>query len=163
MKDIFENTTKRKILNKLDDIWWYITRPFKTIWRYIWFRFVRRHHLVNTRLKKGEWLEYDQVMLYASFEVLKRFCEDDLCYLARKHDVLFTPVKELLHREMNEIIKYYEEEYPDLKSQTDIYKEILFLYDWWDQRKDEPYEDGQEFTDQKMLERLVKIRPELWS
>lgn len=87
-------------------------------------------------VKKG-WVDRDEIMLHACFQILEDFVEKE---------------NGLNHCD-------YEEH----KALID---EIRFLYDWWQKRKELEYfldKDLIDIEDDKMLHRLMKIRLCLWT
>ena len=81
------------------------------------------------------WVDRDEVMLHACFQILKDFVD--------KED---------------------GDNHCDYDAHKDFVDEVRFLYDWWEKRsynKDLPHEQSDE--DDIMLIRLMLIRTQLWT
>lgn len=77
----------------------------------------------------------------------------------------------LLHSCFQILVDFVEQEKPELhfcnESNKEILNEIKFLYNWWLNRKDKDLtfleEIEQDYEDEEMLIRLMKIRLHLWT
>lgn len=86
-------------------------------------------------LSSKDWVDRDEIMLHACFQILKDCVE-----------------KEKVDTHCN-----YE-------SHKKFVDEVRFLYKWWEKRKDlTNADDNQMKEDSKMLIRLMKIRTGLWT
>lgn len=100
---------------------------------------------------KWGWIECDTAILHASFNLLKKFVEEE------KKGQLTLQVPEDLE---GLPLKWWENE-------VEIDHEILALYDWWTRdrfRLNQHTMDVHVFDrEQHMLRRLVEIRDRLWT
>lgn len=83
---------------------------------------------------KKHWVDRDEIMLHSCFQILKD-CVD----------------KEKVDTHCN-----YE-------AHKDFVDEVRFLYDWWEKRSPEFYNETAHTEDDVMLMRLMKIRTALWT
>ncbi len=80
------------------------------------------------------WIDRDHLMLHACFQILQDSVE--------KENV---------------------DTHCDYETHTSFVDEVRFLYNWWLERKDKDYDFDDMSTDSKMLDRLMKIRTQLWT
>lgn len=86
-----------------------------------------------------DWCDKDIVMLYACFQLLKNFVENE-----------------------KEIIEQIDWEHSQVSKNAK--NEIDFLYDWWSKRidKDDDLDEKQYEEDTLMLKPLIDIKKHLW-
>ena len=88
--------------------------------------------------EKKDWIDRDEVLLRASFQILEDYIE----------------------KEGGDTHCNYE-------AHKDFVDEIRFLNDWWKVRKNKKFsvseEDAQDIEDNAMLVRLIKVRHMLWT
>jgi hypothetical protein len=120
-----------------------------------------RYHMVDCRNRfyNWGWSDVDHLMLYANFELLRRFVEDEegLESLAYQGPSF-----------REEAEKWRGEKAALLESAAErdhIYDEVRYLWHWWTEERphdvgpgDEEYE-----KDTEMLVRLMKVRGSLWT
>jgi len=86
-------------------------------------------------LPRKSWVDKDEVMLHACFQLLVDYIEQE------KGDT-----------------------HCNYETHKDFVDEIRFLYKWWQERKsDDCASEEQEKEDDSMLLRLVKVRRALWT
>lgn len=73
-------------LNFLQDIVMYLLDIWNNFRIYVRNRFITKTHIIQTRLNKGAWHEYDQRLLHGAFELFVDFIETEK-NLKSKHDV----------------------------------------------------------------------------
>lgn len=127
-------------LDILQDIWMFIPDVYHRVRFYLRNRFVDRPHLLDTKLKPGEYYEFDTRLLHGMMEALVTFVEDEKASMQRwSSDEKFKLPNaekgiEYLNWEMT-----LEEDDPDkpegekkiLTRQAEDAKETLALYEWW--------------------------------
>lgn len=91
---------------------------------------------INSLPKKKHWVDRDEIMLHACFQILQDFVE--------------------VEKFENHIPYEHNEKFVD---------EVRALYKWWKKRKNEypPFENKKDKKDTKMLKRLMKIRSNMWT
>ncbi len=121
-----------------EDFWRSLKRPFADAW--YWFRChtYTRYHIVDCRSKKNgyEWgyNEIDNLILFACFNLLKRFVETQLVppYDVQKHLASFEDYQKYMG--VNFEGRSQEDIEFNLKIMKDQYErelEVKALYDWW--------------------------------
>lgn len=80
-----------------------------------------------------EWVDRDDIMLHACFQILKDCVE-----------------------------KEHVDTHSDYDYHKDFVDEVRFLYQWWETRKTK-YPSCDNTEDKEMLDRLMKIRNMLWT
>jgi hypothetical protein len=85
------------------------------------------------------WIDRDEIMLHACFQILKDFMEKE------------------------NLLPIDSEEIKDADDEN--FAEVKFLYQWWNNRinNDDNYTIEQSKEDSEMLIRLMKIRTYLWT
>lgn len=94
---------------------------------------MRKLKIESLSIKK-EWIDRDEIMLHACFQILKDCVE-----------------------------KEKVDEQCDYEAHKDFVDEVRFLYDWWKERVKKVTTDKQMEEDDDMLIRLMKIRTSLWT
>lgn len=126
----------------------------KTLERWIAYRTYDRYNVVKTELRPG-YYEKDEILLYSSFAILRRFVEIELTV-----DGLDNLINDT-----------YSDEYYDYEKSRRIHREIRALYHWWTEERPARNDPGNDWKreqkyyeeDTQMLRRLVTIRPWLWT
>lgn len=138
-------------LDYLQDIWMFIPDVYHRVRVYIRNRYIDKPHYLDTKLKRGEWYEFETRLLHGMFEALVDFVEDEKAAMHRwSGDLNF----KLPNAEMG--IKYLEwemtlaEEKPDdpdyyaMPEQAAKAKETLVIYKWWKYTRPLRKEPGEE-------------------
>lgn len=147
-----------KTILYIPNIYWWVSN-------YIENGFIEKFHILDTGFKRGSFYDLDRRILYAVFNGLKSFVEDELT-----DGVAHLQWEISLPENMIEN-GYQECERESLTRQSESAKEVLFLYEWWINHKDlndlpyTTYEEEMRLYDEEteMLIRLMKIRGSLWS
>lgn len=116
-------------------------------------------------LKRTQYIDRDEVLLHASFQILTDYVEEELFHL---HDV--TNIDDL-ERIFNEWESELQEQHP---AQLQTNKDIVALYRWWNleypEKKQKIMEDYEPWRDNllvneedEMLIKLLNIRGALWT
>jgi len=132
-----------KIRNRVSNAWYWLRT-------HLW----NRYHIINISNKANKynwgWIECDQAILYACFKILSNFVEKEM-----KYNCYYVPATEHC---------------PEW-DQRETEKEIRALYQWWTEERPKELEteryygagEAGDAKDNEMLERLLKIRKNLWS
>lgn len=139
----------------LDSIQMFFRSPLtlaEDIKYYLRNRFVDKPHLLSSTLKKGEWHEMDNRMLFCLMDSMVNFVEDELAhhYMAcngkKYHNKANAGLDYLRWAMSLTNIDYKRPEEPEEPTQQAIYaKELFFIYDWWKYvrpNRKEPGEDS---------------------
>ena len=136
----------RTVRTQLQDCRYYFSLPSPLQW--ILDHAVHRYHVVDLRSKfySGGWVDTDFRILYACFELLRQFVEEEngLEFLrSPEHDSHSTEVLEL----------------------DKIYMEVEQLYTWWTVERSTKGQDSKSRCrqDSEYLDRLMKVRRHLWT
>ncbi len=125
-------------LDILQDIWLFFPDWYRNVRRYVRNRFIDRTHLLNTKLEKGQYHEFDTRLLYGMFEALVDFVEDEKAAMMR-----WTSDKDLKLPNAAAGVAYFEWErnlvnddpeepgYQSKTRQAKYAEETLELYFWW--------------------------------
>jgi hypothetical protein len=160
-------------LNTLQDIIYSPIDLYKSIKGYFYNRFIIKTHVLTSTLKKGEWYDLDQRILYSVFNELKNFVEIECATNYFSLDTLEhlsyngnsnKGISSLLYTAK---LTYEEGEKKGLPLPQAIEAiEVLELYSWWINRSKLPvFEDDSDRykEDNDMLIRLISIRHFLWT
>lgn len=154
-----------------------IPNGFNRFWRewvhepWYWFKCWawKRYNVVVCRDLPPTWNDRDDMLLHASFQILKDFVEQEdrashyLGHTQRSREQLIADYhfsKDPQHFTAEQIadgLKWAEQ-------RADEWLEVAALYDWWEERRkfdDEP--DDQYERDNDMLRRLIAVRGHLWT
>lgn len=142
-----------KGLNKIQDIINFPLDVFRTIKNYIRNKFIDKTHVLNTKLKPGEYYEFDTKLLYGMFEEFIDFVEIE-CASASVHfnKKEYTFSKGRCAEAGIDYLKWsaslvYNEEcgidkndklYNTPTSQAISANKMLELYNWWKDRPNRP-------------------------
>ncbi len=125
-------------LDYLQDIWMFIPDVYRRVKYYIRNRYIDKPHYLDTKLKRGEWYEFDTRLLHGMFEALVDFVEDEKAAMFR-----WTSDEKFKLPNAEKGIEYLKwemtlaEEKPDdpdwhpVPEQAARAKETLDLYNWW--------------------------------
>lgn len=83
---------------------------------------------------REQWIDRDEVMLHACFQILKDCVE-----------------------------KEKVDEHCNYEAHKEFVDEVRFLYTWWEKRRKGVQQDSEDNEDNDMLLRLMKIRQALWT
>lgn len=178
-----------KVLNKIQAFLYF---PFD-LWRKLnhrWSnRFFAKTHYLKTGLKPWVYHELDDRILHGLFNELKYFVEVELATLHAYGDKKYKfckgrcPEAGIDNLKWASSLKYDKEMgvprkdplYGTPTPQAKSSKEILDLYEWWENRPNRPdpldlegeksfrLEEKYDKEDDKMVARLIKIRRSLWT
>lgn len=93
-----------------------------------------RYLKIQSLPKSDTWIDRDYIMLHACFQILK----------------------DAVEKEGVDTHVHYE-------SCKEFVDEVRFLYNWWEERCKEDVWGDDEERDNEMLNRLFKIRQQLWT
>jgi len=170
-----------KIVEWLKDFWEYnIAWNYRSFTSYIKNRFVRKHYLIKTGLKKGQWYDTDTRMLYGMMNLLVEYIDkekpfehinwdyDDLHRSAKKEFLEIRKWWDNYENRCEEIEKsltdWYEERFDGAKdcmldrineTPTPESKRLFKIHNEMGNKLNE--------EETEMLIRLVKIRKCLWT
>lgn len=159
-KENFKNNHKfvywftEKFLDDLQDVVFYPLDVWEMFRMFVRNRFIEKTHIINTRLEKGKWHEYDKRLLYGAFELLVDFIELEKAKKTKNDknrpwwDKLPFYLRFFIWRTPEGSIKYLENEmsltygnsqwveetdplYGQPTEQAKIACEQLELYFWW--------------------------------
>lgn len=133
---------------------------FTNFWYWLRCHLWTRYHIVDISGQADYeygWIDRDHAMLLACFKLLTDFVE--------KED------PEVGHRTFESLGAISKEDKDAWRLQLKYEKEVRALYDWWTIERPKAYiEDGtfkavldMNEQEQKMLEKLVRIRGRLWT
>lgn len=139
---------------------------FKNIKWWVIYRTTERYHIVKTGLKP-DYYETDKRMLHACFNLLKEFVEVELAHLQflNMHGTKPKKISPVWGK------SWLEDDILE-NGNNNKSKDILELYNYWtkiysNKHKNLNYVpelyEFQEQEEQKMLEKLIKVRSYLWS
>jgi hypothetical protein len=148
--------------------WWrqYASDPWNWLQCWAWKRF----NVVVCRDLPPTWTDRDDLLLHASFQILKDFVE--------KEDRGYKDWPGHTQKSREELIKDYhvatdpaiwgadqvEISLKGSEKRADDWLEIVALYDWWEERRKlEDEDDDQYEIDNGMLTRLIAVRAYLWT
>lgn len=154
-------------------LWFHINivKHISHVWYWIRTHTYNKYHILDLRNRKGEgfgydwgWLDRDQAMYIACFNILRDFVE-----LEKPLGALDWPNQEWYQ-------KLTPVEKQNHQAQMDQSQEIKNLYDWWikgralehgdamvDSANYRDYIEALDKKDDEMLVRLMKIRQSLWT
>jgi hypothetical protein len=150
--------------------WLYYTfiRPLYNLKYYIRMRFIYRHHLIDTKLTKGNWYDTDTRMLHGMMNLLVEFIEKENPFEIVSYDT--DDYSKNIKGEMLAIYAWWKN-YPNRQKEIDA-----VISDWFKDRKTpdarlyraklektQTVEQLLEDEEQAMLMRLIKIRKGLWT
>lgn len=125
-------------LDILQDIWMFIPDVYHNVSVYIRNRFIDKPHLLDTKLERGKWHEFDSRLIHGMFEALVDFVEDEKAAMQR-----WSSGEKFKLPNAEKGIEYLKwemtlaEEKPDdpdhypMPDQAARAKETLDLYNWW--------------------------------
>jgi len=101
------------------------------ILHYLRHRFIKRMHLIDTKLTKGQWWDFDARLLHGCMEGLVEFVEVECAHMAN----VFEKKENKTHGTPREIgLHHLDWEIglgDDNKSQSETAKEVKEIYLWW--------------------------------
>lgn len=152
---------KVQIIFPLDHYWWWLK-----------YHTTHRYHIVDLRQHdyKYGWLEFDQRILFACFNLLTKFMQNSDIYRPSDSDIKDCPNLKRQQEVYDEAIKlwrYWRDQYPN--DQDDLEKEWKNMIKCQDKelrkelsRQFYSKEDELKCKEDEMLNRLIAIRRELW-
>jgi len=179
---------KNTIIDDSGDIWYekildtlhrIFIRPFYDLKYYIRIRFIYRHHLINTKLKIGQWYDIDIRLLYGMMSLLEDFIEKETPfdiveydndeysrYLKNEMLEIYNWWKDYKHRQ-NEIDQALDNWYKNMYgNEKELWNRINISSTISDKRRFDliqQLEDKLYKEETEMLIRLIKIRKGLWT
>jgi len=139
---------------------------------YVRNRWIDKTHALTSKLKRGQWYDFDERLLHCMFDGLVDFVECEAGMRSLEWQTTLTAGKEWHYLES-------DPKYNDPIQQALDAKEIISLYKWWKDirpQRPDPYdqeeldsmdcvqmEQDQMDEDTKMMVRLVKIRGSMWT
>lgn len=181
-----------RLLEAYDDLLSPAWKKMSNIWYQIRC-FFRPYNVVVARDLPRTWVDRDYLMFHVMFQIIVDFVELEQPFLdwddkvrGRCHDrVLFHQYLERWYSVEGRSSRYWEGMSDDEKAAQDrnsengyqVYREILFLYEWYKDKKYEaptkqPRQTWDEFFEEErahdalcsqMLERILKVRDYLWT
>lgn len=159
-------------------IFWPVTK-IKQFRFYISNRFFSKTHALTSKLKRGEWHDFDKRLLFCCFDELINFVEVELAAqeklmkeegLRGKFSVFFSRAPDAgidhlnwastLRHGDDDLVEKTDPKYGTLTGQALAAKETLALYNWWKferpNRRD-PMEENEDGDEKKDSERIWKI------
>jgi len=125
-------------LDILQDIWMFLPDVYNRIRIYIRNRYIDKTHYLNTKLKKGEYHDFQERLLHGMFEALVDFVEDEKAALKRWSDdekfKLPNAEKGIEYLEWEMTLTDEDPDDPTRLSksrQAEKACETLTLYRWW--------------------------------
>lgn len=137
-----------------------MSRFFTNLWYWVTCHFWTRYHIVDISGQADYeygWIDRDHAMLLACFKLLTDFVENEDPEVGR--------------RTFESVGAKTKEDKDAWRIQLKRDKEVRALYDWWTTERPKAYADGAGFQamldmreqEQKMLEKLIRIRGCLWT
>lgn len=142
---------------------------------YLKNRFIRRTHLINTKLAPGQWWDSDSKILYGMMNVLQDYVTNEKALEKINWDA--TPEHKNIKMEMIEILNWWNNYQDRLDSNDKLLAEVTFDHEnvmknftkeSLEREKDKfnahsEAEAKLEAEETEMLIRLIKIRKYLWT
>jgi hypothetical protein len=133
------------LLDSVQDFINYIPDKLYSAKYYLKNRFVTKTHYIKTGLKPGHWHELDDRILFGLFNELVDFVEVDKAWMFVVFDNEMFDKYKFPKTFKNRFLRWkhfrcpeagiahlnWESSLEDSESQSNVAKEILFLYDWW--------------------------------
>jgi|GEM_PF-6768358 len=162
-----------KWLNKFQKFIYYPYDLFFDIKWYLKNRFFYKTHLIDFKLPKGKWYEYDERILYANFELLVDFLENDKTIKFLNEEIEYDYQQKQYSIIQKELYNWWKNERPNRIDPYSITKKECFeiakkysekykikeIYNGYEKFALEEYYNEE---DQYMLEKLISIRRSLW-
>ena len=159
---------RRGIVEKIMDLFYFnIWGRLKDFRYYLKNRYIRKHHMVDTGLKAGEWYDTDHRMLYANMALFEQFIKNEDPFGTVDYKRGGDEYKEV-YKKMKKIEKWWNNYEKRLKD-IDIARDL-----WYDNCKSEKgdvkslrkltsMEVKLNKEEQEMLHMLIDIRNFLWT
>lgn len=107
------------------------------------------------------WCDVDHLMLYANFELLRRFIVDEKGLESLEYQ------GPAFRRDAEKSTWMDDEQkkraLDDAANRDAIYNEVRYLWHWWTKERDSDQSDDDYEKDTEMLIRLMKVRGSLWT
>lgn len=167
-----------KVLKTLQNICYYPYDVYSFCRIYIKNAYINKTHLLNTKLKKGDYYEYEDRLLHGMFESFVDFVETDVAYNVHGAEAaikyLHWAIDLKYGDDSHDWIKEGDERYGKPTQQALDAKWILSAYQWWKYQRPyrpDPYatDDINETSelyakeDEMWMIELIKHRRSLWS
>jgi hypothetical protein len=137
-------------LDILQDIWMFVPDVYRNVRQYVRNRYIDKTHYLDTKLKKGEWHEFDSRLIHGMFEALVDFVEDEKASMMRwTSDEKFNlpnAEKGIEYLKWEIALKDNAENEPGsegLIRQSKHAEETLALYKWWKEIRPTRKEPGE--------------------
>lgn len=114
------------VLDVLYEKYYDITAPFFRVWDKFNYRYIKKYHLIDTKLSPG-WHEFDTKLIHGMFEMMVDFVEIELAQLYLLTNKLSELKPEYGVWFLEEVVNsngHYEEE-------KEYYSELYQIYKWY--------------------------------
>lgn len=123
-----------KMFNRLQDVVMFIPDVVSNITRYLRARFIERPYVLDTKLPRGNWYDFDTRILYGLFEELVDFVEIEKAWM---NNIATSGCRRRWlkrRRSPSDGIKHLQWEISlgdESPHQANAANEVLELYNWW--------------------------------